>query len=90
VLAAIARDGYQPSITCRGWSTVLGPQDVGHRVVVRRIIGVRAGRPFMTDALGILVSLTDTELTVDTRTGPVTISRAAVVAAKRVPPKPAR
>jgi N-acetylglutamate synthase len=67
---------------------VLGPQDIGHRVVVRRVIGVRAGRPFMTDALGILTSITDTELTVETRTGPVTIARAAVVAAKRVPPPP--
>jgi N-acetylglutamate synthase len=69
---------------------VLGPHDVGHRVVVRRVVGVRAGRPLMTDALGILMSITDTELTVDTRAGPVTIQRSAVVAAKRVPPKPAR
>jgi N-acetylglutamate synthase len=69
---------------------VLGPHDIGHRVVVRRIIGVRAGRPFMTDALGTLISITDTELTVETRTGPVIISRAAVVAAKRVPPRPPR
>jgi N-acetylglutamate synthase len=66
---------------------VLGPQDVGHRVVVRSIIGVRDGRPFMTDALGTLISITDTELTVDTRAGPVTIRRTAVVAAKRVPPR---
>jgi hypothetical protein len=69
---------------------VLGPQDIGHRVVVRRIIGTRDGRPFMTDALGILTSFTDTELTITTDAGPLTIARATVVAAKRVPPPPPR
>jgi hypothetical protein len=57
-------------------------------VVVRRVVGVRDGRPIMTDALGILTSITDAELTLDTRQGPVTITRASVVAAKRIPPKP--
>jgi hypothetical protein len=67
---------------------MLGPDDLGHRVVVRRVVGVRDGRPLMTDALGILTSITDTALTLDTRKGPVTITRASVVAAKRIPPPP--
>jgi GNAT superfamily N-acetyltransferase len=69
---------------------VLHPRDVGHRVVVRRVAGRRDGRPLFTDALGELTSITDTDLTVATRTGPVTIAREAVVAAKRVPPRPVR
>jgi hypothetical protein len=67
---------------------VLGHDDVGHRVVVRRVVGVRDGRPLFTDALGVLVSITDTELTITTDAGPLTVARAAVVAAKRVPPRP--
>lgn len=68
---------------------MLGPHDVGHRVVVRRVVGRRDGRPLMTDVLGILTSLTDTQLTVDSeRAGPLTIDLISVVAAKRVPPKP--
>lgn len=67
---------------------MLGPHDIGHRVVVRRVVGSRGGRPLMTDVLGILTALTDATLTVETeRAGPLTIDRAAVVAAKRVPPK---
>jgi N-acetylglutamate synthase len=53
--------------------------------VVRRRIGHRDGRPLLTDALGELSAITDTDLTVVTRTGPVTIRHADVVAAKRVP-----
>jgi N-acetylglutamate synthase len=68
---------------------VLGSSDVGHRVVVRRQVGHRHGRPLFTDALGELSSITDTDLTVVTRSGPVTIARTDVVAAKRVPPRPA-
>lgn len=69
---------------------MLGPQDVGHRVVVRRVVGVRGQRPLLTDALGVLTSVTETELTLSTDRGPLTIPRAAVVAAKRVPPAPPR
>ena len=69
---------------------MLGPQDVGSRVVVRRVVGIRDGRPLMTDVLGILIALTDTELTVETARGPLVIARTTVVAAKRVPPKAAR
>ena len=37
---------------------MLRRQDVGHRVVVRRIVGIREDRPLFTDALGELVELT--------------------------------
>lgn len=67
---------------------MLGPADVGHRVVVRRVVGVRDDRPLLTDALGILTSLTTTDLTIRTDSGPLTIARRSVVAAKRVPPPP--
>lgn len=67
---------------------MLGPADMGHRVVVRRRAGHRGDRLLFTDALGELTGLTDTDLTVVTRTGPVTIARSDVVAAKRVPPRP--
>lgn len=69
---------------------MLGPDDVGHRVVVRRVVGGTPDRPMRSDVLGDLVSVTDRELTVVTRDGPVTIPRQTVVAAKRVPPPPVR
>jgi N-acetylglutamate synthase len=68
---------------------MLGPQDVGFRVVVRHIVGVRDGRPLLTDSLGELLRFTDADLTVDCRTGPVTVPMKAVVAGKRIPPRPA-
>jgi N-acetylglutamate synthase len=66
---------------------VLGPQDVGHRVVVRRIIGVRGNRPLYTDALGELIEYDSTGLTVATRHGPVRIPHDTIETAKRVPPR---
>ncbi|MPZ29095.1 MAG: hypothetical protein GEV12_22545 [Micromonosporaceae bacterium] len=69
---------------------MLGPQDVGHRVVVRRVVGVRDNRPLLTDALGTLTSITPTDLTIRTEAGQLTIARRSVVAAKRVPPPPQR
>jgi hypothetical protein len=69
---------------------MLGPDDVGHRVVVRRVVGVRDGRPLMTDVLGVLTSFTGTELTIDTDAGRLTVTRATVVAGKRIPPRPPR
>jgi ribosomal protein S18 acetylase RimI-like enzyme len=57
----------------------------GMRVVVRRSIGHG-----VTDALGDLVAVDDETVSVRTRRGVETINRAAVVAAKEVPPKPAR
>jgi N-acetylglutamate synthase len=64
---------------------VLGPQDVGHRVVVRRIIGVRGNRPLLSDALGELVEYDSTGLTVATRHGLVRIPHEQIQVAKRVP-----
>lgn len=64
---------------------MLGSRDVGHRVVVRRVIGTRDGRPLYSDALGQLTEITDTGLTVQTATGPVRIPAAEVHRAKRVP-----
>lgn len=69
---------------------MLGPDDVGHRVVVRRIVGVRDDRPVFTDILGDLVDFGAGELTVRTRKGLVTVPLAAVVAGKRIPPPPPR
>jgi len=63
---------------------------VGHRVVVRRIVGVRDDRPVFTDILGDLVDFGADELTVRTRNGLVTVPVAAVVAGKRIPPAPPR
>jgi ribosomal protein S18 acetylase RimI-like enzyme len=67
---------------------VLGPQDVGHRVVVRRIVGIRDNRPLFTDVLGELIDYGPESLTVETRSGPQHIPRDAIQAAKRIPPGP--
>src|SRR5439155_19916610 len=78
------RGGYEPSIP-RRWSIVLGTEDLGYRVVVRRIIGIRDNRPIYGDLLGELVDVSETQITVRTRAGAVTVDRTAVTAAKRVP-----
>jgi ribosomal protein S18 acetylase RimI-like enzyme len=64
---------------------VLRRQDVGHRVVVRRIVGVSQDRPLFTDALGELVELTETELTLATAQGTLRVPLRDVHRAKRVP-----
>jgi ribosomal protein S18 acetylase RimI-like enzyme len=64
---------------------VLGVEDVGHRVVVRWIVGIRGDRPTFTDALGVLLAATETHLTVRTTAGPAEIARTDIVAMKRVP-----
>jgi ribosomal protein S18 acetylase RimI-like enzyme len=64
---------------------VLGRQDLGHRIVVRRIVGIRGDRPVFADSLGELVDLTDTHLTVATARGPVRVPLREVHRAKRVP-----
>jgi N-acetylglutamate synthase len=69
---------------------VLDVDDLGHRVVVRHVIGMRDGRPLMTDVLGELSDLGDETLTVASRTGPVIVELRNVVAAKRIPPRPTR
>jgi N-acetylglutamate synthase len=64
---------------------VLRRQDVGHRVVVRRIVGVSQDRPLFTDALGELVELTETDLTLATEHGTLRVPLRDVHRAKRVP-----
>jgi ribosomal protein S18 acetylase RimI-like enzyme len=65
---------------------VLGPDDVGQRVVVRRRAGQREGRPVYSDALGDLIAVDAAGLTVRTRNGPLRVPHGDVVAAKRIPP----
>ncbi|WP_431972771.1 GNAT family N-acetyltransferase [Micromonospora haikouensis] len=65
---------------------MLRQQDVGHRIVVRRIVGVREGRPLFSDALGELVELTETHVTLATDQGRLRVPVAEVHRAKRVPP----
>lgn len=65
---------------------MLRQQDVGHRVVVRRIVGVTGDRTLFTDALGELVDLTETDLTIATAKGTVRVPLKEVHRAKRVPP----
>ncbi|MDG4815320.1 GNAT family N-acetyltransferase [Micromonospora sp. WMMD956] len=65
---------------------MLRQQDVGHRIVVRRIVGVREGRPLFSDALGELVELTETHVTLTTDQGRLRVPVAEVHRAKRVPP----
>jgi GNAT superfamily N-acetyltransferase len=64
---------------------VLRRQDVGHRVVVRRIVGVSPDRTLYTDALGELVELTETDLTLATDHGTLRMPLREVHRAKRVP-----
>ena len=64
---------------------MLRRQDVGHRVVVRRIVGVSQNRTLYTDALGELVDLTETDLTIATAKGTLRVPLREVHRAKRVP-----
>lgn len=65
---------------------MLRRQDVGHRVVVRRIVEVRGDRTLYSDTLGELVDLSETHLTIATSNGPLSLPLAQVHRAKRVPP----
>lgn len=65
---------------------MLGRRDVGHRIVVRRIVGNQSGRTLFSDALGELVDLTETHLTLATANGPLRVPLGEVHRAKRVPP----
>jgi ribosomal protein S18 acetylase RimI-like enzyme len=71
---------------------VLERRDLGHRVVIRRRVGVTgAGRPLLTDLLGELIDLDETTLRVRADDGrEVLIDLADVTAAKPVPPRPVR
>jgi N-acetylglutamate synthase len=71
-----------------GQTDRIGPADIGHRVVVRRLAGSRDGRPVFRDLLGELVAYGDGRLTVRTGDGPVTVPFTEVAAGKRVPPPP--
>ncbi|WP_433370323.1 GNAT family N-acetyltransferase [Actinoplanes sp. CA-142083] len=64
---------------------MLRRQDVGHRVVVRRIVGVSQERTLYSDALGELVDLTETDLTIATEKGTLRVPLHEVHRAKRVP-----
>lgn len=64
---------------------MLRRQDLGHRVVVRRIVGVRDDRPLFSDSLGELVDLTETHLTLATERGKLRVPLTEVHRAKRVP-----
>lgn len=66
---------------------MLRRQDVGHRVVVRRFVGFRGDRRLYTDALGELVDVTETQLTLATDRGTLVVPLADVHRAKRVPPR---
>jgi ribosomal protein S18 acetylase RimI-like enzyme len=63
----------------------IGPDDIGQRVVIRRIVGKRDERPLLSDALGELVALTETEITVATERGALVVPLKDVTHAKRVP-----
>ncbi|GAB1694383.1 GNAT family N-acetyltransferase [Krasilnikovia sp. M28-CT-15] len=54
-------------------------------MVVRRIVGISEDRPLFTDALGELVDLTETELTLATAHGTLRVPLQEVHRAKRVP-----
>jgi N-acetylglutamate synthase len=64
---------------------VLGPQHVGSRVVVRRIVGLRDDRPVYSDILGHLVEATETHLTVRGRDGAIRVPTAEIYRAKPIP-----
>jgi hypothetical protein len=65
----------------------VGPGDSGVRVTIRR----KLAEGGLGDVLGQLLSWTDGVLTVQRRDGTnVTIDEQDVVAAKRIPPPPAR
>lgn len=66
---------------------------VGSRVVVRHRLGpdaVTSSGARLTDVVGDLVALDEDHLEVSTRGGTVTVERSTVVAAKQIPPRPAR
>ena len=64
---------------------MLGPADVGKRVVIRRIVAVRDDRPIFSDVLGELLEWTESKLTVQTRSGTVFVEAGAIARAKTVP-----
>jgi N-acetylglutamate synthase len=65
---------------------VIGPTDIGKRVVVRRVVGERDGRTTYTDVLGTLLDFGEAA-TVQTASGPVVVPVGEITAAKPVPPR---
>ena len=70
----------------------LQPGDVGHRVVVRRYVSMGPqDRPLFSDLLGELLAVDTERLVIRTTDGAEhAVLRSDVVAAKRVPPRPAK
>lgn len=68
----------------------LNRRDVGHRVVVRRRIGERDGRPQYSDILGELLRFDDRVVIRRADGVEVEVGPADVVAGKRIPPPPTR
>ena len=72
----------------------LGPDCVGRRVVVRRVVRGEVGPtggPALTDVLGVLESWGERTLTLRTRRGDlIEVDIADIVAGKPVPDPPAR
>ena len=64
----------------------VGPGDVGARVVLRRTLAAGG----LGDVLGVVERWSGGTVLVRTRSGPVEVAEADVVAAKRVPDPPAR
>lgn len=65
------------------------PLRTGRRVVVRHRLP-EGSQPSLTDVIGVVSSLDEAAVTVQTRRGPVTVQRVDVVAVKAVPPAPVR
>jgi hypothetical protein len=70
-----------------GLRPTFGPHDVGHRVVIRRVVGTRDDRPLFTDILGELVAWDEHTVTVVTRRGEIIVPRNEIARAKRIPPR---
>ena len=77
-----------------GSSPLLGPQVVGTRVVIRRLVHGEtgpSGGPAMTDVLGVCESWEDGRVVVRREQGDVVeIATADIVSGKQVPPRPSR
>lgn len=71
------------------------PLRAGDRVVLRyRLseaeVAAAPDGPHLTDVVGVLTQVGADAVVVDSRRGPVTVARSAVVLAKRLPPAPPR
>lgn len=87
----MSRLGVDPQVPDGERDRPLQDGAVGRRVSVRRLVGTRDRRPVFTDVVGTLESLDDRHLVVLRRDGHrVDVDPRAVVAAKVLPPGPAR